>query len=68
MLLITAFSVYMLIWLGECKEQGNLRKPQKLSSCKAQLDDGRIFDLSSLDNPNKLRFFCLHALYAFEHV
>ena len=28
----------------------NIKAPKKLSNCKAQLDDGRIIDLSSLDN------------------
>ena len=30
----------------------NVRAPTKLSNCKAQLDDGSIIDLSSLDNVN----------------
>jgi hypothetical protein len=30
--------------------------PQKLSNCKAKLDDGSIVDLTSQDKPNSPRF------------
>ena len=32
------------------ESKSTLKKPTKLSSCKAQLDDGSIVDLTSLDN------------------
>ncbi len=35
----------------------NLKKPKKLSNCKAQLDDGSIIDLTSLDNAGSPRFY-----------
>jgi len=57
MILFTTFAVYLLVLLGESegKQVSNLKKPTKLGSCKAQLDDGRIFDLSSLDKASKPR-------------
>ena len=33
-----------------------LAKPKKLSNCKAQLDDGTIVDLTSLDNAASPRY------------
>ena len=33
----------------------NLKKPTKLSNCKAELDDKTIIDLSSLNNKNNPR-------------
>lgn len=35
--------------------ESKLTKPTKLSSCKAQLDDGSIVDLTSLDNAGSPR-------------
>ena len=32
------------------QSKSTLKKPTKLSNCKAQLDDGSIVDLTSLDN------------------
>jgi hypothetical protein len=39
-----------------------LKSPQKLSDCKAKLDDGSIVDLSSLNKPNSPRFYFLNQL------
>jgi hypothetical protein len=33
----------------------SLNSPQKLSNCKAKLDDGSIVDLTSQDKPNSPR-------------
>ena len=40
----------------EALMSANLNAPQKLSNCKAKLDDGSIVDLTSQDNASKPRF------------
>ena len=37
------------------ESKSTLKKPTKLSSCKAQLDDGSIVDLTSLDDSSSPR-------------
>ena len=48
-LILIAFQILLIINTNLFVES-KLTKPTKLSSCKAQLDDGSIIDLTSLDN------------------
>ncbi|RNA34492.1 hypothetical protein BpHYR1_048774 [Brachionus plicatilis] len=51
MLLLKFLSFANSLVQNHLKNFGNF-KTKKLSDCKAELDDGRIVDLSSLDNPS----------------
>lgn len=62
MLRLAIFTVLLLpilkmnCWTIELPVEEKKLGVEKLGSCKAKLDDGRIIDLSSLDNPSKPRY------------
>jgi hypothetical protein len=53
--------IIVLSFNGFCES-----KPQKLSSCSAKLDDGKIIDLKLVDNPNNPRLI-KPLLYSFSN-
>lgn len=53
---VIVFSILFAFVLNDVESSLNgtkkLYDPKKITNCKAQLDDGKIIDLSSLDNAN----------------